>query len=823
MEKFRYILMLAAVAFATACQDEELIQEEPTNEPAAVGDEVVFGARAGFEDSDPSSRTVYTGITYNFGGKKYEQIDWVIDTDKVEIYSPQASAPGTDDNKNSHYIIKSSSIQTGTGSNKDEDEELEDHVKNFATLQRIGESSLQWQNDDDHTFYAMYPSERMFDTQDDEGNDITVDMGVELNETTLKGVVPNYQNPIDIKETDSGYEAIPDMRYAYMAAKAVAKREQGKVALTFIPFVTAVEIELTLADNGTENPYKDVSIGEIQITTTDGKPIAGDFSAELGEWDGISYPTCQAGTNKETLIQITTRKFNSASGIDEPITLEQGQSLKFTVFMLPTQDLGNLVVKFSGEGAVYRAKTLNFTDKNVSIPAHLKTRVSGLKLPASTEEITIDASNWMSQLDQNTSMRKLSLPGTGGSFSYNYKTEADKKYYSQQTLTLEEQWKLGIRAFEVIVNRPSSSTTSLGGQEVKCNKTSVNVTFNEVMTDLTTWVSQKYPNECAVVILTYQPEGASPNRNGAYFAGSLNTWYSSFANKDVLKKYTPDLTLGDAKGHVMVLVRLNQKDEKENGGFWDLESSIEYGKEHYNTAVTTLANTPFVLINGCGTAKDRWGARGYKVNDTNFPHISNSYSGYNIIETFMEEGYLFSTTDGSYTTSYTSGDYKITRAAADTPSDLNFAFETNDASTKCWYQEWARVVSEQGVYSNFYWFESYYEKLNNATVTYDMAVSNGYQNYIFINSLCGYLVTSGFADSYNPSTGLTYGGSGGDIEGLAKLITPAFYNHVYKRSQENTTGPTGIVMMDYLSDNPDDGGAYYLPGLIIANNFKHNK
>ena len=37
---------------------------------------------------------------------------------------------------------------------------------------------------------------------------------------------------------------------------------------------------------------------------------------------------------------------------------------------------------------------------------------------------------------------------------------------------------------------------------------------------------------------------------------------------------------------------------------------------------------------------------------------------------------------------------------------------------------------------------------------------------------------------------------------------------------EQTTGPTGIVMMDYVSSNPNDGGSYYLPGVIIANNFK---
>lgn len=786
-------LLISLLFFVTACQDEELL---PANKPAAVGDEIIFGVRGGFENSDPKSRTVYTGEMYEYEGKTFERIDWVSGTDIIEVYSPDAKAPDTSDSNNSHFKIGTTDATTG-----------------LAALLRLEEagSSLQWQGDGDHTFYALYPSTRMFDSEDSEGNLVTVDMGMNLDKTMLNGEVPILQNT-EIIKTTTGYEAKPDMRYAYMAAKTTANRANGnEVKLTFVPFVTAVEIELLNPEDG-----EDLQIGEIQISTSDETAIAGAFQAQLSGWDGTGYPTCTTpkGGNTGTTIQIPIRLYNPTSKLEEPIKLTTNQTLKFTVFLLPTQDLSNLVIKYSRTGAEYISKTLDFTTTEKEIlPAHLKTRIKELKLP--NKEFVVDASNWMSQLPQTTSMRKLSLPGTGGSFSYNY-SGTNPNYYKQQILNLEEQWKLGIRAFEVIVDRPNNSNTSLGGQYIKCNKTSVGVTFDKVMTDLTTWVSETYPNECAVVILTYQPEGWSPNRNGAEFAGSLNTWYTNFANKSVLKKYTPDLTLEEAKGHVMVLVRLNQKDEKE--GSW-MNSSVQTGVNNYNTAVNTLANTPFVLINGCGTAKDRWGARGYKINDNKFPDISNSYSGNDIIETFMENGYLFESGN-----SYVSGENILTRAAAGKPDELFFNFSTNDDKIICWYQEWARVVDTPQTYNNsFYWFESYNEKLNNATVTYDMAVSDSYPNYIFVNSLCGYLVTSDFTDSLTPSTGSTYGGDGGDIRGLADMITPAFYTHVLNRSKENTTGPTGIVLMDYLSSDENAGGANLLPGLIIANNFKHNK
>lgn len=793
--------------------------------PAERGDEVVFGARAGFESSDPDTKTVYSGATYEANGKLYERIDWVTGaTDMIEVYCNEAAA-----GPNCHYVVNSSSSDHNATTGKD-----------YATLKEMGETSLQWGSSAPHTFYAMYPSERMFDTTDEEGNIITVDMGVEMKNTILTGIVPTFQNPTEIKETANGYEAVPDMRYAYMAAKTTAS--SNPVNLTFVPLVTAVEIELTLADNPEGQTYKNVYVGEIQVSTPESstqkytQPIAGRFTSDLSGWDGVGYPSCTlvegSGVGQ---IQITTRKMNKATGIEEPVCLTPGQSLKFTVFLLPTADIKNLVVRYSMDGAsAYKSKTL--TGSN--IPAHIKTRIKQLALPATTKEVVIDASKWMSQLEQTTSLRRLSLPGTGGSFSYNYTTASDKQYYSQQTLDIDQQWSAGIRAFEVIVNRPSNSSTSLGGEFVKCNKKSMNVTFNAVMDKLVEKVRTPLTpggtdySECAVVILTYQPEGNSPDRNGEAFAGSLNTWYTSYANKGVLQKYTPDLTIEKAKGSIMVIVRLNQKDEKEGG----ILGTVQTGVNNYNAAVTTLVDTPFLLVNGCGTAKDRWGARGYKVNETAFPHISNSYSGNNIIETFMESGYLFTTTGNTYTTSYTSGNNTITRAKPNDPEELAFGFETNASDVTCWYQEWARVVDtpyKRNASSGFlgiggndacYWFESYQEKLNNATVTFDMAVDNDarWSNHIFINSLCGYLVTDDFSDSYVQSTGTAYGGSGGDIKGLADLITPAFYTHVLNRSKDNTTGPTGIVLMDYVSNNPEDGGACFLPGLIIANNFKYN-
>ena len=48
-----------------------------------------------------------------------------------------------------------------------------------------------------------------------------------------------------------------------------------------------------------------------------------------------------------------------------------------------------------------------------------------------------------------------------------------------------------------------------------------------------------------------------------------------------------------------------------------------------------------------------------------------------------------------------------------------------------------------------------------------------------------------------------------------------FYNYVLGAGLDQTSGPTGVVMMDRVSNKSADGGSYYLPGVIIGNNFKY--
>lgn len=798
---------------STSCADDEIIEKVT---PAENGSEVIFGARAGFENGNPDSRTEYSGVEYTYNGKSYERIDWVFDTDKVEIYCPQGA-----NKQNSHYYVKNASIDPDNLTPNTNTET--DHLNDYSYLERISkESSIQWNGDGVHDFYAMYPSSMMFTDNPKE----TLETGVYMAETTVTGVVPFSQQPLEV--TGSGhYVAKPNMDYAYMVAKSQATREQGYVDLTFVPIVTAVEMTLQYPENGTSA----IHIGEIQVTST--KPITGKFTADLAGWNPAEgYPTCTNDANNVIeAIQITTRIKNGNTY--EPIKLDKGNTLTFTVFLLPGSNVEDLTVRLSDTGAGYDSKKMTFTGAKI-IKKNVKNIVTGVNLPA---PLTVNAANWMVRIDDEGEMGRLSLPGTGNSFSY---LSQEDEYYKSQLIKFEDQWNLGVRAFEITTDRPEAGTTTLGNQPVMCNAkavTGLNVrgAFDLILDkddddDPADGLIGPNSTETAMIILTYQPGGnGAPNRNPSVFMNSLNVLYDELVKEygDRFVLYSPGLTMGQARGKVMIVARPTQLDED------DATSRAN--------ALTAVGTRSILVVDGCGTGKDKWGRRGYKINETLAADIKDCATGAPLFETYLlgyyDTNISFSPKNNIEKTSWADWS-NITKSTA------NYSYNTQ-LGYSIWFQEWARVAESDlkiqltgglgwGKYTfcNCYWRESYNEKKTAVFDTFDMAISDTYKNsYVFINSLCGYFVDSSISNSYapymdKPNTGLDLdgfpvGGQCGKIGELATVLNRDFYNHVLEVGWDNETGPTGVVLMERLSMNASDGGSHYLPGTIVANNFKY--
>lgn len=808
MMKFKYIYaLIAVVILSTACQDDE-IMSSLEQKPAAIGDEIIFGGRAGFENSNPDSRTVYSDtiytITHNGVTTKFERIDW-IEGDKIEIYSPDAANGPT-----SHYKI------TGL-SNGDQDKGTSGKGSDYAYLLRDGNSGLQWKEgiDDEgtHRFYAMYPSSKMFDPN----SESNVAKGVYMDGSIVKGIVPIEQNPVKVDTILSGniykYVAKPNMDYAYMVAKNTAKRTDGAVNLSFVPIVTAVKVELslptsTINEEGITTTPNTINVAWVRV---EGKGIAGSFSTDLANWDE-TYPSC---TNSDAATDVVTLKlWQGEEGNQKPLAVKAGSSLTFTVFLLPGADISSLKVSFS-DGSGWVGKTLS-GDK--IFPAHKKTVIKDLHLPISKFKMNVGA--WMTQLDSTTVFNRLSIPGAGAAFSYN---GADG--YKAQNLKFGELWNAGIRAFEIITDRREG--TNFGSEAVRCNGEAVSgVTVGSVMKEVTDSLN-KYKKECAVLIFTYQPsggwEGLIYGRDPKTYVSNVCSYFSSnYTN--YLVKYHPDLTLDEAQGKVIVLVRPSQIDEDT-----DTERTATL-----TAATSSTVGDKILIVDGCGTAKDKWRTRGYSNNGSRSPEQgTNNWEGWN--NTNVE----YSIANNTWTT--------VTKANAEYNYSVNLE---DDENYQIWYQEWARVVPDSNKngsddvitqFGNYYWRDSYNEKLADVKKTFDMALSGEYDGsvankgpYVFVNTLSGFYVSTDYSRSYAPldpsSSNFTYnkGGSQGDIAGLAQDLNEAFYQYVLSKNDQ--TGATGIVMMDFVANkletdtngNPTNAGSYYLPGVIINNNFMFN-
>lgn len=886
MKTYKHLFTLAmAGLLAVSCQEDTAINT--TVRPAEVGDPILFGASAEYENANPGqTRTEYSDGPH-VDGK--EIIWWVPETDKVQIYCEQASVSGFtgDEAHTSHYTVMGRKPnEVGT-----EDE------KHANWLQKQGEASLSWGGQNEHTFYGIYPSKTMF-LSDDAESALTEEelSSFNFSGTTAYGYVHSEQIPASVTNTPSSgapakYVAKADMRYAYMVAKTKTTRDAAYtevdgqvngVSMNFIPLATALEVTLhmpTSNEADTEADVKDVTIARVSIK---GTGVAGSFSADLNEWDGSSVynGTVNPGSisRDEIVIRINAKDDNGNEG---PVTLEAGGSLTFTVFLKPGADLSKLQIGFASDllGQNTQYKSL----ESAGIVALKKNEISNLRLPVNFTNKAVDYAHWMQQMNDDTPISGISLPGTANSFS----AGASSNNYKTQNLTFEQQWTAGIRAFEIVTDRANNTNgTGFSSLVLQCGKEdvagtpTVSATVNNILAKLAA-----NPYETAMLIFTYQPDGRfvnwvqRPKRVGPQYMEQLMAYVNTL-DEDKLVQFSPTLTLGTytddqyetvngekklktdavstgARGKLMIVVRPNQLDEKDYETNKPSDGILGIGAtpESYNNQliweailkqVTGTNAGKILVVNGCGTGKDKWGARGYTINGTRCFDISNGHgNGNNIMETHMdrsntsddvlEKSLLFTTTGTTYSetprSSLTAVSlYRVPQYNGNNLSDqatnLKFGYQTNNTNITCWFQEWQRVVGEpiytynssSPAYYESTWFESYYEKLSNVKATFDMAISGDYSNYVFINSLDAYLVMNNSdEDSKEYSTGITYGGDYGDYSAFSTKMNAEFYTYVNQRIKQ-AKAPTGIVLMNFVSDDPADGGAYYLPQLILSNN-----
>ena len=535
------------------------------------------------------------------------------------------------------------------------------------------------------------------------------------------------------------------------------------------------------------------------MRSASGKDICGSFAAD------ITNLNTDEDYTKGLVVTDTNDKIGEHNRVtielnNKNVVLEKDQSCIVTFFLLPTTEFNDNNTDLTID-IFYTCNGVSTTRSCIlgkEIKAHKKYFFSNLTLPSITPNT--NSSNWFSLIDDEIYLSQISIPAAGNTASYNY-NGSNSSYYKEQTLSIEEQWNLGIRCFELISERQNTSTSNLNNRNLTCNSTSVGITYGAALTTLTNLLKDN-EGECLIIISSYQPGDSYVRNCQTYMDNLANTFNSGSYNGVNIVKWEPSSTAGDVRNKMTIIGRVSQEGED---------------------ATVALNNVPSWLtyIEGWGSLKDKWNRR---FGNEFYPGYNQSF---NMGARANVEPRLFRFDSNTYpsTTTYPT-------------SSPDFHYNLSGGG-QAWVQEWMRVspgvdylhlsASTSGNHSLYiHWPNSNDEKYNNIIETFDKSKAET-GNMLYINSLCGYFVDANIVASFSPYLARSYtmngytfsnnlnGGQGGNFYSYNTAMNERIYDYVLTQSQANTTGPMGIVIMDYIGNG---NGGTYLPSLIYQNNFK---
>lgn len=776
-------MLLSGVAF-TSCQDES----EFNTVPIPVGDEVMFGASAYFEngDFDGKTKTIYGNIYKDEENNKYVAINWV-KGDKIEIVCPQDPS-GT---KQAVYII-ADGVEGGIDEGYVGEETDGNSYSNM--LKKEDESGLKWgegytgtlngsETEGLHDFYALYPSRSSFKEDGHEGN-IKIETEGTGHDAVVKvtGTMPVAQNPSEklTKIAANGdipahYIVQPDMRYAYMVAKTTVSRyrpadeEEAPIKLEFTPLVTALQFDITGGVVAMDKyPTVDkVTIMQVSLASKSGKSICGNFTYNYTTGECVTSNTGTEGFNRITM-DLTENGVGGA-------TLAKDEFCDVTFFLLPTAEMKSgdlqLTIMYEVNGNVqYKVATIGR-----DLEAKKKYYFKDLVMPPI--QTNISGSSWFGALDDPIYMQQVSLPIAGSAFS-NLSTDVGSEngepnisYTRQQVKDYKTLWDMGVRGFEFITQSTGNNyeADNIGDLHFVCGETVLNSeTFETAFDYLAKFIADNktypdYKDECLILICRYHAvnDGYSPER---YVNNVLAFLEEKVGNNNYGLKSShfvdfgqEGLTVGDVKGKICIIIRPGDDDYMKwvtNNHTSDIELT------------GTFANK-VLLVQNWGSAFDRWDLR----YSGNFAAAATWNVGINGGKDNFED-YLFAFSN-SQTEAPSESSFKANRPD---PAEI-FSLERKAKGTSLtpMIQEWQRVIpkelddqricvynttgeyndrnkSNDGYYLWVRWPESYTERTKAIDYTFQQSVAERGKTSanMFINTLSGYYATKRHVNSLEP-------------------------------------------------------------------------
>lgn len=166
--------------------------------------------------------------------------------------------------------------------------------------------------------------------------------------------------------------------------------------------------------------------------------------------------------------------------------------------------------------------------------------------------IAARADDWMARLADDTPVASVLIPGTHDAATGDGFLQDDAPTAALVACTQEwsigRQWTVGVRAFDL---RPAVRTHADGREELWLyhGEFATRRSFGSVMRQLADSVS-RHPTEFAVVVMRHE---ASASRHEEHWAQLMDSCLASLGS--VLMPFSPSLTVGQMRGHILVLSR----------------------------------------------------------------------------------------------------------------------------------------------------------------------------------------------------------------------------------------------------------------------------
>lgn len=382
--------LLTAALFTTA-----VFMGSCSSEDNVVGTQVKPGSPISFSvlGTEPQARTVYEDRL---------QINWVLD-DEIGIWSPSSNVLLSGEKQTNGSVVYKVTTLNADG-----------HQYHAGIEPSKAGTYFKWGNDlnSQTVFYGAYPAERITKCP-------TADGGI----FQMKYIT---NQECKVYSSENGvYLTTPDMKNAYMMAKNQLVPTGDHVLLSFDPIMTTPDITITAGKY-------EVGTGIIQPITVTGVSIImpKKLSAETLNYQITDLTNGVIENARGELKDYADGQESVFVQIDNNgkkyIDLYEGESINLMAFLPPIPNLTN---------AKIRVHTLGATDFVKTVPDELKvqSRIT-IQLPDITPETT-KPNNWISKLDGNTPLKKMSIPAyvcTGS------ETQSD----------IEALLKKGVRAFD---------------------------------------------------------------------------------------------------------------------------------------------------------------------------------------------------------------------------------------------------------------------------------------------------------------------------------------------------------------------------------------